>query len=433
MALLSAFAGLASGGPVDGSRIMGGGAVEFEGAAEIDLESEALSFVIVGDTVTVEATFVLVNSGPERLVGFSFPVDYVSDCWQVLVTQVGESVIPPEVLDFSIALDGEALAVDAHLEDTGRIVIEGDSCTLSTCWFTAALPLGGWSRDTLVVDFGFEPFFIDYEEPYELLYFYGPRSFDYRLDPAGLGGDGFVDSLTWMIDISAVIGSCDDFSLPPGGSWSGDGIYSSAGSGICLADAEPIAVSYEVANRHTARFIRENRIDPGSFTSVRVSSVKPPDEEGSYGPENLFDLDLGTSWNPGTLLGLDSWIEIGFDTCAIGGILLASGDWIDPASYETSGRVAKVMLILDGTREHDSIPGDFGGIYQKDSNIRLLPEWVRTDGDGFAAGLVEIEPRFYTEQWVGSIRIIFEQVDADSLSGDLLLNEVVILRPRVFD
>ncbi|MDM7993459.1 MAG: hypothetical protein QUS11_09110 [Candidatus Fermentibacter sp.] len=434
-ALVVAQAVSANGGPIGGSRIVGTGDIRFEQTEGVELKSEDLAFVVDGDYVDVDVEYILENSGPARRIEFAFPVDYISDDYDLDYFHDPEGAFPDELDRFSIFLGDVELMPGVFTTDTSEIVLDDYTFKRSTCWFTTPVDLEAGSS-TLRVSYRYQPYFLDAAFSKSWLPYWSPRTIMYRLDPAGYWGDGVVDRFDWSIDLSQVIATGDRYSVPAGGRWVEPGIYAWSGSDVDLKTAGPLTFSYEVYSWKASAYTLEHRIGPDDVVEIRASSVLASQGGIDYGPENLLDLDFTTAWCPGgSSGGAGSWIEIELEPCLLGEIYLVNGYTKSEENLAANSRIRSLRVIVECDEDNPlreyGYSSDMNEIIElEDPGSEVIPvddrEWTALDAGNFTSRADRICSQADIGAPANRIRIEVLDIYPGDEYQDLCVSEIVI-------
>jgi|GEM_PF-811581 len=421
-------AALANGGPYDGSRVISAGGPQFTRVERVDLLSEDLSFVVDGNFVDVEVTYVLRNTGHALRVDFAFPVDFVTTYTDLSWTEE-DDLDSTEVAGFTVLLDGEDLPLRRFgTADSAGIVLDGYPEPVQTSWFASTLELASGSVDTLRVSYRFKPFFEDSWYSKSWLPDCSPMQFAYRLDPAGGWGGGTVGRFSWSIDFSmllGVYGRIDD--LPARGGWISPTVYGWSGTDVDLRNAAPLHFEYGMYSWKLLQFIADFRFKTEDIDAIRASSSLAPQGGCTYGPENLLDGDMNTAWCEGdTGSGVGSWIEVDLDSSLVGAIFLIDGYMKSEEAYGANSRIRSLMLILENDPDNPYAYGSDSILVDQVVELDDM-QWRHIDSSNYAA---QMQPLFVTAdpgEPVRRIRIEVRDVYPGTAYSDLCATELVVV------
>lgn len=414
----------ANGGPIDGSRVLGPGSVELAQVEGVELRSEELSFVLHADRVDAEAVYVLDNTGPATDVEFGFPVDFLIDLEDINYFYDEAADQLPEVSEFSMSLDGEPLQVDRVVADTSEYESNDWTFHRASLWHLTELRLSGGATHELRVTWSFKPSYLDAAFSKCWYPIWGPRSFVYRLDPAGGWGDGVVESVSVRIDLDEIVHSGDDFTMPGGGSWIDPSTYVWTAADFDMAGAEPLQALYSVDHLKDSEFILANLLDAGDVEAIRTSPVLPASGGITYEPENLLDMDFTTAWCPGGT-GAGAWIELDMEPCLLGALLIANGYTKSEEAYTANSRIRSVRVTLTGDPDNGRGGGQEGVVYDEVITLEDIP-WAELDGRNFARGLQELFSESDLGMAVAGIRLEILEVYPGTTWDDLCVSELVL-------
>ncbi len=426
--LLAPMLALANGGPSDGSRVLGAGSVEFDRIEDVRLVSEDLRFEVVGDTVEVEAVYVLQCDGPSRNVGFAFPVDFLADhpelFWLEDVPLTGT-----EVSGFTIRLDGRVLPLESFItDDTGRIEVEGFESDISSLWFGTDLELHTGSTHTLVVEYSFIAQHLDWETNKSWFPSCSERLFTYRIDPAGNWGDGTAGEFSCTIDLSSVLSDYGSvIEIPESFEMGGEGLYVWSESGMDIRSLPAISVSWDNSTWRRSQAILARRLGAGTVTSIRTSSELQSQGSADYCPGNLLDLDFDTAWSEGESGdGSGSWIEMDFDTCLLGGVYLINGYVKNEASYEGNARIRTVRITLEPDEGNPHSNGCYPDRVVETVTLDDM-QWSAIDIGDFSSRMQEIFLNADPGYPASSLRIEVVEVYPGTTWDDLCATEILLV------
>ncbi len=83
------------------------------------------------------------------------------------------------------------------------------------------------------------------------------------------------------------------------------------------------------------------------LTSASASSILGGNP-GKYGPQNVIDGSLKTSWQEGAATEQGQWIEVGFAPATVTAILIRNGFQASSALYKGNERLRAVLISVDG-------------------------------------------------------------------------------------
>jgi hypothetical protein len=419
-------AAFANGGPIDGSRVVGSGSVELGQVEGVVLRSEDLSFVLHADRVDAEVVYLLENTGPALDVEFGFPVDFLTDFEDVSYLYPEDSEPLPEVSEFTISLDGEPLRIDRVVADSSECVLDDWTWQMASLWHLATLRLLEGETHELRVSYTFKPSFLDAEYSKSWYPSWGPRSFFYRLDPAGGWGDGVVESASFRIDLGEIIHAGDEFTVPDGGSWIDPTTYGWTAADFDISRAEPLRASYTVDHLKDSEFILDNLLDAADVEAIRTSAVLPASGGFTYEPDNLIDMDFTTAWCPGgTGGGVGSWIELDMEPCRLGSLLIANGYTKSGEAYAANSRIRSVRVTLTGDPDNGRGSGEVCVVSDEVITLEDIP-WAELDRRNLARGLQVLYSEGDMGRSVAGIRLEILEVYPGAVWDDLCVSELVL-------
>lgn len=422
LVLVGGYKVYANGGPYDGSGSVGSGNIVFLQESDIQLRSERLTIIPVGDWVEVHAVYVLENTGPARDVEYAFPVESsqcgLSNLYRALSRE-------PELK----LLDG-AMPLQLQIHPLSDVVDAPDNCYfIDSCfvnWYTTTLSFGAGETKTLSAHCRIMTSFIDFSNNKRYFVSCSSRYFQYRLEPASYWGCGTADTLELAIDFSWLLenrGEIDSLDAP--GEWLSESVYGLTATDYSLNSAPMIKIEYSIDRWKLAELIENYALDFWQLEEISVSSELPDNDDYDYDKWNLFGGNRTSAWAEGAPGdGTGEWIEIdlpeNFDLGCIG---IINGYQRSRETYEANGRVAQVLCTITFAD---------GEVYEK--VIDIVKDSEDLSWDSIATDPCSGFDIIWTSGFHGSPYRVTESVRLEILStypgniyNDLCISELVIL------
>jgi len=350
----------ANGGPIDVSSSLGSGNVCLLQEEDVQLRSEHLTIVPVGDWVEVHAVYTLENTGAAKEVEYGFPVE-------IMMYDLSEYYDSPDkepivfILDGAMPLPIEVVTIPGSMDAAGmdRYTVDG-----IVEWHTTSLSFEAGEIKVISVHSSVLASYEDFATSKGFLPSYSSRYFRYTLDPAGYWGCGTADEMQAAIDFSWVVnhgGEVDEISGP--GEWLTDNVYGFSSEDFLLDGAGFIEFQFSISEWHIAQLIEDSALRSWELQDYNVSSVLPEQDGHEYDARKLFDGDVSTAWvesDPGN--GVGEWIEVDLpDTFGLGIIAIVNGYQSSREAYESNGKAASVRCTVhftDGSTETTTVDLD---------------------------------------------------------------------------
>lgn len=408
---------LANGGPSETSPVFGSGEagpanfVHFV-HRDVEIVSEDLEFTPRINYVEVDVFYTLYNYGEDLLTGYCFPVT------SMIIPEEDryyEGFDPEhDIQNFRILRDGVELPVEFILAEQSNSTVNeyGDEILLGSHMYTTELEIPAGDTTEVEVSYSLRATYEDFITSKGFFPSYEDRRFRYDMRPAAFWGNGTVGTFTMTInaaELHALNGSMQI--LPEGGVWLDADHYSITEDNLNLKSFSQLFFSFETRSAAAAEFLERHRMSPDSYTVTVSSRLK-----GDYGPGNLSDCDLSTTWAEGVEGTTGEWILLDFHKDAhVAWVGLVPGYVKSEHTYTANARPREVMVEV-------SINGSSTSCYHYE-----IPEvpWETIQRGSIFEMLWEVFNRGESYP-LRSIRITIEETCPGSEYEDLCISELVV-------
>ncbi len=412
--VLSASTLLANGGPWQTSPVFGSGEAGPANFIQRDVEivSEFLEFTPLINFVEVNAIYTLYNYGEDLLTGYCFPVTSVilpEENWYS-----GEFDPNHDIQNFRIFHDGIELPITflEAVQSTSTVNEYGYTVQAGNHMYTTELEIPAGDTTEVEVSYFLRATYEDFETTKDFFPSYEDRRFRYDMRPAAFWGNGTIGKFSMIINSAELHASNGSMqTLPEGGVWLDADHYSITEEYLNLNSFPQINFAFESRSALSAQFLERNRVSPDCYTVTASSEL-----QGDYGPGNLSDSNLSTTWAEGVEGTTGEWILLNFEADThVAWVGLVPGYAKSEYTYTANARPleALVEVSIEGTHvssykiEIPEVPLETileGSIYE------VLRE-VYNRGESFP---------------LSSIRITFEGTAPGSEYDDLCISELVV-------
>jgi hypothetical protein len=337
--LITATAGWANGGPVDGSSVLVAGEPRFLHYADIELTKEILSFTVRDNWIDIVVEYRLKNMSTHtgETIDYGFPVDYDMDIYSELFNPEENEEL---VKGLTFSLNGRALSVETHVDmsvfERDIQSIYGERTKLKRTWYFTRFTIDKQQDATLQISYSLKANFIDFATSKSFFTHYSPRQLYWDFSPAQYWGNGIVGDLEINVNMESdrIRAGSLTSSLPF--AKEGD-TYRFIAKDYDLTNTEPLLIMYDLNVK--ADFISKyNLFHQDIFKGIKASSAQK-----NYPAANLKDGNYATAWVPDGD-GVGAWVEIETAPCYVGAIIMVGGYMKSEETYFNNNRPKSIKI-----------------------------------------------------------------------------------------
>lgn len=380
----------ANGGPGEGKGkgVIVGGNVSFVNTPDIVAERENLDIKISPYNTVVTAEYTLKNNGPERELGYIFPVtNYLFEHYN------NASIEEISFYDNGIKLDS-SFAQSQQYEEYDEIKLNDPAFVkalngqeiyyggiINNYYFTKLRFAKGETK-TLTVTYKADNSYKGWPVNESLFWKYSDMIFLYDLRPAASWGNGKAGEFNLRVDYTE-LKAARDIKINIGNFQADEsGIFTYSSKGFDFAEAGILSIIAD----YPFEYMVPSEENPRNVFKRIYASPTLPGKDDRYSPKNLFDNNIGTVWASNGN-GIGAVIEIEFNADEVNLLVILNGFVRTRELYYGNARIKtlKVERTLSGAYFADEIEFDdipYEQIYKdaplmNSTNIRLDGNLVR--------------------------------------------------------
>ncbi len=338
-----------NGGTIDSSTLASSGNIQLQKTGNVDLISEKLFIMPVGNYVGVHIVYELNCREDNKTVAYGFPF---KNEFEYDIFRSFEDSSANLIRYFSMKINGSNVKLNEKINKVKSVKFNESNEPVQydeEKWYFSQLLLQK-GINIIEINYSAKSSFEDEGTSKSEEISYGARVFRYNFKPAAGWGEGIVDKLEVSIDTSLVYNVKINGMEGLNG---GENRYYALIGKADLLKIHDLEIDY---NASGYQWYNEKEITskntPARVLKITASSCL----KGDYLPENLIDGKYTTTWSEGVdNNGIDEWIEVEFRKgTSVGTIAITNGFMKNRELYRKNSRVKKIQCDISATMKDDN-------------------------------------------------------------------------------